>query len=153
MIFDLYVTQERTCKMICGIDIKSNEAIIVLCDTSKEMLAVSESKFKKIALDSNEQDLYKSFYETLLSFIKQYTVEKIYLKKPVDKGRQTAGANAFRIEAIINLIEIPVVSLHANTLLSFSKKNKLNVENIEKVNQYQLAALWAAYWGFIKEED
>ena len=139
--------------MICGIEIKGNEAIIVLCDNSKETLGVSESKFKKIALDANEQDLYKSFYETLLSFTKQNAVEKIYLKKPVDKGQQIAGANAFRIEAVINLIDIPVVSLHTNTLSSFSKKNELNVENIEKVNQYQIPALWAAYWGFIKGAD
>lgn len=136
--------------MICGIEIKSNEAIIVLCDNSKEPLAVFESKFKKIALDANEQDQYKSFYKTILSFTKQNAVEIIYLKRPVDKGQQIAGANAFRIEAIINLLDIPVVSLHANTLSSFSKKNELIVKNIEKVYQYQMSALWAAYWGFIK---
>jgi len=139
--------------MICGIEIKSNEAIIVLCDNSSETLAVVESKFRKIALDANEQDLYKSFYETLCSFIKQNAVERVYLKKPVDKGRQIAGANAFRIEALINLVEIPVVSLHALTILSFAKKNDMQVDNIEKINQYQEPALWAAYLGFVKGAD
>lgn len=136
--------------MISGIEIKSNEAIIVLCDNSKETLAFSESKFKKISLDANEQDQYKSFHTTLLSFIKQNAVETIYLKRPVDKGQQVAGANAFRIEAIINLLDIPVVSLHPVALSSFIKKNELIVKNVEKANKYQQAALWTAYWGFIK---
>lgn len=139
--------------MICGIDIQSNEACIVLCDTSNETLAIAESRFKKIALDANEQDLYKSFYETLVSFIKQSAVKKIYLKKPIDKGQRKAGANAFRIESMINLLDVPVVSIHANSLASFKKKNEINVENIDKVNQYQITALWAAYWGFLLGEE
>lgn len=134
--------------MICGIEIKSNEAIIVLCDDSKEVLAVSENKFKKIALDINDQDLYRSFYETLLSFVTQNSIKKIFLKKPVDKGQQIAGPNVFRIETILNLLDIPVISIHPNTLLSFAKKNELKVENSEIVNKYQTSALWAAYWGF-----
>ena len=136
--------------MICGIDIKSNEAIIALCDDSTGKLVFIENKFKKIALDASNQDHYKSFYETLSDFVKLHEVKIIYLKKPVDKGQQIAGANAFRIEALLNLCAIPVVSIHAVTITSYLKKNPLNVDNCDKTLQYQMGALSAAYCGFSK---
>ena len=133
--------------MICGMDIKGNEAIIALCKIAEGKLSYVESRFKKIALDASDQDHYQSFHETFSSFIRQNNIEKIYLKKPVDRGQQTAGANAFRIEALLNLSEVPVISIHAITITSYLKKNTLSVDNCEKSNKYQAGALGAVYCG------
>ena len=134
--------------MICGMDIKGSEAIIALCDIVDGELSYIENKFKKIALDARDQDNFQSFYVTFSSFIKQNNIEKIYLKKPVDKGQQTAGANAFRIEALLNLSTVPVVSVHAITITRFLQKNSMSINNYAKSTQYQSGALGAVYYGF-----
>lgn len=136
--------------MFCGIEIKGNEAIIALCSCDDSKLIFVEDKFKKIALDVSSQDNYHSFYETFSSFVKQHDVEKIHLKKPIDKGQQISGANAFRIEALLNLCAIPVVSIHAVTLAAYIKKNPMNIQGADKANQYQMGALAAAFYGFSK---
>lgn len=136
--------------MLCGVEIKSNEAIVAICDNSVGNLAFVENKFKKIALDPSDQDHYQSFFETFSSFIKQNDIEKIYLKKPVDKGQQIAGANAFRIEALLHLCAVPVISIHAVTIARYIKKSTMDIENCEKANQYQMGALWAVYCGISK---
>ena len=137
--------------IICGIEIKSNEAIFVLCEVKECEIEVCDNKFKKIELKGNEQALYKNFYEAISSFVKQNKVERIYLKKPIDKGRQPSGANAFRIETIINMLDVLVVAFHVNTIASFYKKNELTVTNEKILNKYQTGALETAYYGVIKE--
>lgn len=137
--------------MICGIEIKSNEAILVLCDIVENEVMVCDNEFKKIELGGNEQEIYKSFYSALVSYVKQNEIECIYLKKPIDKGRQLSGANAFRIEAIINMLDVPVDAFHVNTISTFAKKNVLDVKNKEVLNKYQEGALWTAYCGIAKE--
>ena len=51
--------------MICGIEIKSNEAILVLCDIIENEVMVCDNEFKKIDLGGNEQEIYKSFYKEM----------------------------------------------------------------------------------------
>ena len=110
--------------MVCGIEVKGNEALVAICDNATEKLVFIESKFTKIALNAGDQDHYLTFYETFSSFIKQNGIDRVYLKKPVDRGQQIAGANAFRIEALLNLSVIPVVSIHAVTITRYLKDRK-----------------------------
>jgi len=136
--------------MICGIDVKGSEAIVALCDNATGKLVFIESKFTKISLDASNQDHYLSFYETFSSFIKQNSINKIYLKKPIDKGQQIAGANAFRIEALLNLSAVPVVSIHAVSITHYLKKNAMDIDNCEKAHKYQMGALGAIICGVSK---
>lgn len=133
--------------IICGIEIKSSDAIIALVEINNGQGTFVKDTFNRISLNNDGQEQYKSFLDTFNEFIIQNTVSKIYLKKPMDKGQQIAGPNAFRIEALINLAPVQVKEVHSITLASFSKKNTMEILNSEESNKYQAIALWAAMWG------
>ncbi|MDD4690333.1 MAG: DUF3010 family protein [Eubacteriales bacterium] len=139
--------------IVCGIDIKGNEAIFAVCKTDghgdSEYI---ENDLTKIALNNEDQDLYKEFLYTVKEFVIGNEIEKVYLRKPMDKGRQLSGPNAFRIEALINLIEVPIVSLHPNTITSYIKKNENVIKNCDKTFKYQTNALASVLCGIGKEQ-
>jgi hypothetical protein len=132
---------------ICGAEIKSNEVIFAIVEMKEGKRNFIKTSNNKIQFDADNQGRYKSFAEILGEYLKQNSITRLYLKKPMDKGTQKAWPNAFRIEAIINLSAISVKGIHPVTLASFIKKHEMNVTNSEGSLKYQENALWAAIWG------
>lgn len=133
--------------LVCGIEIKSNEAILALIEIRDGTFEFIKSSINKFQFNADNQEQYKSFFEVFSQFIKQNNISAIYLKKPVDKGQQISGPNSFRIETLINLTTIQVYSIHPNTLAAFAKRNTVTIVNIDSANKYQYNALLAAQYG------
>lgn len=132
---------------ICGAEIKSNEVIFAIVEMKEGERNFVKTSNNKIQFDSDNQGRYKSFADIFGEYLKQNSISRLYLKKPMDKGIQIAGPNAFRIEAIINLSTVLVKGIHPVTLASFIKKHEMNVTDSENRLKYQENALWAAIWG------
>lgn len=126
---------------ICGIELKSNNAILVLLENKK----FTDLKIKKIILedDENQEDIRKFCNEFLL-FLEQNEIEKIVIKKRAKKGNFAGGAVTFKMEGLIQLNPICDVELiSSQAISSFEKKNE--IEFPSSLKKYQEQAYLAAY--------
>ncbi len=126
--------------MICGIELKSNYAILVVLN-KKELI---ETNIKKIFLedDENQQNIRKFCNEFLL-FLEKYNCKKVYIKKRAKKGTFAGGVITFKMEALIQLnpkCEVELIS--SSKLSSFEKKN--NISFPKELNKYQESAYLCA---------
>ena len=118
---------------ICGVEIKSNNAIVSVVDDGQYL----DLKIKKLVLEDDEiQANIVSFKKNLEAFISENNVEKIIIKKRSKKGNFAGGAVTFKIETIIQLnstCEVTFVSPQA--LSKFEKKIEVNYP--KELNKYQ----------------
>lgn len=125
---------------ICGIELKSNNTILVVLD-NKEFI---DLKIKKITLenDENQEDIRK-FCNKFLLFLEENKIEKIVIKKRAKKGSFSGSAVTFKMEGLIQLNPICEVDLiSAQTIASFEKKN--SIEFPPNIKKYQEQAYLSA---------
>ena len=122
---------------ICGIELKSNNAIVSVIEHLDDETSFIETKTKKFIL-GNDEDInsilkYKNEIE---SFLSENKIEKLALKKRAKKGTFAGGAVTFKSEAIIQLNNICEVNFV--TSQSITKYTKTNEPNLPKgLNKYQ----------------
>ncbi len=126
---------------ICAIELKSNNAILVVLD-NKEYL---DLKIKKLILENDEsQEDIRKFCNEFLLFLEQNKIEKIVIKKRAKKGNFAGGAITFKVEGLIQLNPICEVELISpQAISSFEKKNKLAYPS--SLKKYQEQAFLTAY--------
>lgn len=121
---------------LCGIEIKSNQVIVVVVKDN-EFWELDE---KKIELENDEdQNSIREFCNDFLIFLKKNNIEKVYIKKRAKKGTFAGGAVTFKIEGLIQLnphCEVELVS--AQTINAFKKRNEIVFP--KKLNKYQQEA-------------
>jgi len=122
---------------LCGIELKSNNAIVSVIEYLDDEINFIETKTKKIVLENDEDINSILKYKTELeSFLSEYKIEKIALKKRAKKGTFAGGAVTFKSEAIIQLNTICTVNFV--TSQAISKYTKTNEPNLPKeLNKYQ----------------
>ena len=122
---------------LCGIELKSNNAIVSVIEYTDDEINFIETKTKKIVLENDEDINSILKYKTELeSFLSEYKIEKIALKKRAKKGTFVGGAVTFKSEAIIQLNTICTVNFV--TSQAISKYTKTNEPNLPKeLNKYQ----------------
>jgi len=118
---------------ICGIEIKSNYAILSVVEEGSYL----DLKIKKLTLEDDElQKNIVLFKESLESFLNENQIEKIIIKKRSKKGNFAGGAVTFKIETIIQLNSICEVGFISGQALSkFEKKNEVIYP--KSLNKYQ----------------
>jgi len=122
---------------LCGIELKSNNAIVSVIEYLDDEINFIETKTKKIVLENDEDINSILKYKTELeSFLSEYKIEKIALKKRAKKGTFAGGAVTFKSEAIIQLNTICTVNFV--TSQAITKHVKANEPNLPKeLNKYQ----------------
>jgi len=131
---------------ICGIDLKANNTIFSVVDTTEDddIAVYIDMKTKKITLgDDESQDAIRSYCNDLLVFLTQNSIDKIVIKKRSKKGAFAGGAVTFKMEAWLQLNPHCVVELISSARISsYQKKNC--IEFPEELNKYQEQAYLAA---------
>lgn len=125
---------------ICGIELKSNSAVISIIEIINGNIEYIDVKEKKMILKDDEDiKSVNDFFNSFKDFIQYYKIEKIALKKRAKKGNFAGGAVTFKIEGIIQLNGLCNVELiSAQTISSYEKKN--NIEYPSGLNKYQVQA-------------
>lgn len=131
---------------ICGIDLKGNEAIIVILDGNRSHFEVIEC-VKKLNLENDESsEEVKSFKNTFDSLVQDISINKIVIKKRNKKGDYAGGPVSFKLEGLLQMVsgcEIELVS--AVSIASVIKKAEIVVPII--LNKYQNGAFETAFYG------
>ncbi len=122
---------------ICGVEIKSNYAILSVVEKTGETANFIDLKIKKLVLENDEeQNSILTFKKNFEKFIKENQVEKIVIKKRSKKGNFAGGAVTFKIETILQLNDLSAVEFVSGQALSkFEKKSE--IEYPKSLNKYQ----------------
>jgi hypothetical protein len=127
-------------KTYCGIELKGNDAILVVLNTGE----IVETSPKKITLkDTKIQDDIKSFVLEIIEFLNKYKVDEIGIKERATKGRFAGGAVSFKMEALIQGTQFNVSLFHGKTISAKLKDIKILSDIVLK---YQDTALQVAHY-------
>lgn len=127
---------------ICGIELKSGEARIVVLENTESIISIVETSVKKITLknDDNQSEVL-SFKNAILNFFKDYDIEKVAIKQRAQTGTFSGSGITFKMETLIQLYEKNVSIINAKTIAS--KTKDIDLDRFT-VNSYQLEALKTA---------
>jgi hypothetical protein len=130
--------------IVCGIELKSSEAILVVVQGSSgspELIGSQPNKLK-IADDENSSDV-RSFHSAIVDFIRDNDIDVIVLKKRAKKGKMAGGPVSFKLEALIQLNGIvDTVFETGQGIAAANKKNPFDIP--VSLNKYQETAYMAA---------
>lgn len=89
---------------VCGIELKSSEALLVLVEKSTDSIELinTEPKKLKIGDDENSSEI-RTFFDAMVDYIRLNKVDIIVLKKRAKKGKMAGGSVSFKLETIIQL--------------------------------------------------
>lgn len=138
--------------IICGIELKSSEAIIALITYDENHVQYNNIDTKKIKLtDGDCQNSVSSFFKTFSSFFRDNGVELVAIKKRAKTGKFGGGADSFKMEGLIQLCEVEVKLIPPQTINSVIKKKQFAIPVI--LNKYQNEAYLVACCAGSKASD
>lgn len=129
---------------ICGIELKSSEAILAVMERTEDEVQFIDIEPKKIKLGDDESSaLIKSFYDSVVNFSKDNHIDTFVIKKRAKRGRMAGGAVSFKLEAIIQLNGVAEVSFVSGQGIAAAHK-KEPFEMPDGIKKYQETAFMAA---------
>jgi len=129
---------------LCGIELKSSEAILVVVQCEEENIVLVDIEPRKIKLgDDESSEFMTSFFDSIVNFIRDNHIDTMIIKKRAKKGKMAGGAISFKMEALIQLNGIAKVEfISGQAIAAAHKKDPFNMpDNIKK---YQETAFMAA---------
>ena len=110
---------------ICGVELRSSEAVVVVADFDDGNISHVDLKTRKISLGDDEKtDSIKSFYNSFCKFIGDNHIEVVAVKKRAKKGTRAGGAVSFKLESLIQLCEQAEVELLSPQLIAATHKRE-----------------------------
>lgn len=121
---------------ICGIELKSNNAIVSVIDTSNNLEYI-DTKIKKFSLNDDEKKVdILNFKNEIESFLSENKIDKIALKKRAKKGNFAGGTVTFKLETILQLNEVcDVEFITPQSITKYTKQNDITLP--KNLNKYQ----------------
>lgn len=138
---------------ICGVSIASSTATFVIIEGNKSEYELVQSDIKRITIeDDRNHEQVKLLLSDTENFFKENEIEKVIIKKPLDKGKFRSSSQSFKIEAIIQLASENVDLVSAIVLKAFTKNNPVSEDLLGKINKYQHDAYFAAHYGMLNDD-
>jgi hypothetical protein len=130
---------------VCGIELSSSEARLVLLEGKKDDFILVETKLRKIKLnDEADQNEVKAFRDSIFAFFREKQVSIIAIKKRGKRGAYSGGPVGFKLEGIIQLYEeCPVVLVSPQTISATKKRYNYTIP--EEIMKYQHIAFETAF--------
>ena len=133
--------------IICGIELKSSNAIFAIVDSKDGEVEYLETDPKRMHLtdDENVGDV-QSFFDAFRNFLRDNHIDHIVIKKRAKRGQMAGGAVTFKMEGLIQLNgTVQVDFMSGQGIAASQKRSPLNIP--QELNRYQEHAyLAAAIW-------
>jgi len=133
---------------VCGVELTGNEAIICLVLLEEDIFHLPECRVTRVKCENPDrpEDL-RYFKKTFEKLIEDYKIEHLVIKARQKKGKFSGGADGFKLEAVLQLIE--TASIHLMT----ATEQKANLKryplpipfNEMGLKKYQEPAFLAAF--------
>lgn len=110
---------------VCGIEIKSNTAILAIVHIEDGQFAHVPCATKKIALpDDDVSANVKSFANSIDMFLRDNSIDAVAIKKRNTRGEFAGGATTFKIEGLVQLTATgDVVILSPQTIAARERRS------------------------------
>lgn len=132
--------------VVCGVDLSSDTATVVLVDVSSDAMTVLPSETKRVALDDDEDPAsIRSFAAVFNSLVRAYNVNVIAIRKRAQKGPYAGGAITFKMEAVLQLADCAAVKLVSPQSIA-ARWKKLKATLPQNLNKYQEEAYRTAWY-------
>ncbi|MBQ0784041.1 MAG: DUF3010 family protein [Amphritea sp.] len=129
---------------ICGIELRSSEAIFAVIECTEDDAQFVDIEPKKIKLNDDESSaLIRSFYDAVVNFSKENQIDAFVIKKRAKRGQMAGGAISFKLEALIQLNGVTEVFFVSGQGIAASHK-KAPFEMPDGMKKYQETAFMAA---------
>ena len=114
---------------ICGVELKSNEAIICLLSLRDGLFNIPECRVRRLSLaDIDSRQQLQEFQFTFAKLMADYKVDQVVIRQRPGKGKFAGSAAGFKLEAAIQLAEgFDVELLHANDIKEALKRSPLAI--------------------------
>ncbi len=114
--------------IVCGVEVKGNEAIFAVVKRNGETVDFIETKLKKLALKNHlEYNFLIDFIETVKSFVNEEKIDVIVIKSRALRGLAAGSGVTYKIDTLIQLAHKKVVFCSQQTLAKFAKTNQGSV--------------------------
>lgn len=136
---------------ICGVEIKSREAILAIVEIDAEgNLMHIKSASKKLTLeDDRDSKSVGVLHEAIKAIAKDHELACFVIKTRQAKGTMASGGITFKIEGLFQISGVPVEFVSPQAVSKTAGKNAGGVPS--SVNQYQRDAYLAAVSYLIKK--
>lgn len=133
---------------VCGVEIKSNEAIICLLSKKDGLFDIPDCRQVRFQLvNDHDAESVRKFQFTFKKFIEDYKVEHVVIKERAQRGKFAGAAVGFKIEAALQLIDTVDVSvMNATAQKETLKRNPMPVDFADTgLRKFQETAFIVAY--------
>ena len=131
----------------CGIEIKSNEAIVCLLTLTDGVFHLPDCRTRRLTLADTSAKGLKNFQNTFAKLVEDYKIDAVIIRQRQSKGKFAGSAIGFKLEAAIELINDLDVTIYGPTDIKESlRKNPIAVPFSETgLKQFQEPAFTTAY--------
>ncbi|SIQ88551.1 Protein of unknown function [Shewanella morhuae] len=133
---------------VCGVELKGGEAIISLLSYEGETFNVPECRKVSFTVSqSATTEAIREFHFAFHKLMQDYRVDEVVIIEREQKGKLAGSATSFKLEAAIQLGELPVSLLSPVTIKEQNKRNPPQVDfdslDLKKVQQLAFEAAYA----------
>ncbi|KKJ78573.1 hypothetical protein WH95_00220 [Kiloniella litopenaei] len=133
---------------LCGIELKGNDAVLVVLEISEKGPKYIDLPTRKIALgeSDNAVDVIR-FQDEIATFFVSNNISKAAIKKRAKKGKFAGGPDTFKMEALIQVIpDLEVELVTPQALAAMEKKHDIIYPS--SLKKYQEVAYLVGVWLF-----
>ncbi|KFZ38030.1 hypothetical protein HR45_05840 [Shewanella mangrovi] len=132
---------------VCGVEINSSEAIICMVQEDGEMFNVPECRSRSISLrNASDDKAIQEFHFAFKKLMQDYKVDEIVIISRPLKGKFAGSAGSFKMEAAIQLCDLPATLIQQTEVKEQLKLNPLQVDfEYLELRRIQKPAFEAAY--------
>ena len=137
--------QSSSNQTVIGIDISSHDVVIMALQQSDSEVIDLTGKTKKFSLDDDDDAAQiQAFHDSFHAHLDGFDAHQIAVLKRIRKGKFTASATSFKLEALIqNYRSKSVQVVPSTTVKAFLKKEPLP---FSPPNKYQEKAFGLAWY-------
>ncbi|MCG9732218.1 DUF3010 family protein [Shewanella sp. Isolate13] len=132
---------------VCGVELKGGEAIISLLSYEGETYNVPDCRQKSFAISNSEStETMRDFHFAFGKLIEDYRVDEIVIIQREQKGKGAGSVTSFKLEALIQILPVPVSIVSPVAIKEQLKRNppQVDFEGLE-LKRFQKNAFEAAY--------
>jgi len=132
---------------VCGVDLKGNEANVVLLSLIDGLFHVPDCRTRRLTLADTSAKGLKSFQSTFAKLVADYKIDAVIIRQRQSKGKFAGSAIGFKLEAAIELIEgLEVVVFSPTDIKESLRRNPIAVPFSDTgLKQFQETAFTTAY--------
>jgi hypothetical protein len=133
---------------VLGIELSGKEANLALLEYNQGMFYLPECRARKIPCHNPDKagDL-KYFQKSIAKLVEDYKIDQIVIRERMKKGKFAGGADGFKMEAAIQLMnQCPVFLMNSATQKAIAKKYPITIPFMETgMKKFQQGAFELAY--------